>query len=196
MLLVTDGLVERRDSSLGDDLADLAHLDDQLWRIRGNDQHVGVGLDEDTGFALVGVAHFLAGGNGLGDPFFEVGSVADAFAVAASAAEVGQTVGFGGLEAIHSLSQHRGEGVLPCPPGPSEDHGLGKMAGADALAQPGYGRRVSQKLPEAHGSSVEHERRACRLPVGVARSQFWSAERKDIRRRETSVRSKECVNDA
>jgi hypothetical protein len=42
-------------------LADLAELDEQLRRVGGNDEHVRVGLDQNAGFALVGVAHLLAG---------------------------------------------------------------------------------------------------------------------------------------
>ncbi len=53
-------------------LADLAQLDEQLRRVGRNDEHVGVGLDEDAGLALVGLAQVVAGGDGLGHQRFEV----------------------------------------------------------------------------------------------------------------------------
>jgi hypothetical protein len=66
-----------------DDLADLAELDEQLRRVRRNDEQVGVGLDEDAGFALVGFAQVLAGPDGFGDKGFEVGGEAMRSAVGA-----------------------------------------------------------------------------------------------------------------
>ena len=86
-----------------DDLADLAELDEQLRRVGRNDEHVGVGLDEDASVALVGLAKVFAGGDGLGYALLEVGSAGDAEAVAAAAAEVGQVVGLGGVEAVDGL---------------------------------------------------------------------------------------------
>ena len=80
-----------------DHLADLADLDEQLRRVGRDDEHVGVGLDEDAGLALVGVAHVVAGCDGFGDQGFKIGGGGDAGAVGALAAEVGQTVRFSGV---------------------------------------------------------------------------------------------------
>ena len=46
-----------------DEGADLAELDEQLRRVGRQDEHVGVGLDEDAGVFLVGLAKFFAGGD-------------------------------------------------------------------------------------------------------------------------------------
>ena len=67
------------------DLPYLAQFDDKLGRIRGHDQHVRMGLDQDAGLALVGIAHVLTRGDGLGHELVEVSRLADPFAVAASA---------------------------------------------------------------------------------------------------------------
>jgi hypothetical protein len=72
-----------------DDLADLADFDEVLRRVGRDDEDVGVGLDEDAGFALVGFAEVVAGAERLRRCGFEVGGFADAFAVAADAAVVG-----------------------------------------------------------------------------------------------------------
>ena len=77
-----------------DYLADLADLDEVLWRIGRHDQNIGVRLDEDSGFAFVSLAQVIAGTQSFCDAGFEVGGFADAFAVAADAAIVGQPVGF------------------------------------------------------------------------------------------------------
>ena len=44
-----------------DHLADLADLDEVLRRVGRDDENVGVWLDEDAGFALVGFAEVVAG---------------------------------------------------------------------------------------------------------------------------------------
>ena len=70
-------------------LPHLAQLDEQLRRVRRDDEHVGVGLDQDAGLALVGVAQFVAGRHGLLHALFQVGCLGNARAVGADAAEVG-----------------------------------------------------------------------------------------------------------
>ena len=67
-----------------DEGADLAELDEELRRIGREDEDVGVGLDEDAGLLLVGLAEFFAGGDGGGDLLFEVGGGGDAGAVVSS----------------------------------------------------------------------------------------------------------------
>ena len=139
-----------------DRLADLAELDEQLRRVGRNDEHVRVGLDEDAGLALVGVAQLVAGGDGLGDQGFKVGGVGDAGAVGADAAEVGQAVGFGGVEAVDGLGQHQGQRVLARAARAGQDERVGKALRADALAEMGDGLRVAEKVLEAHGLSLVH----------------------------------------
>ena len=48
-----------------DDLANLAELDEELRRVGGDDEDVGMGLDEDAGVFLVGFAQVFAGGDGF-----------------------------------------------------------------------------------------------------------------------------------
>ena len=74
------------------DLADLAELDHELGRVGRDDEQIGVCLDEDPGFFFIAFAQALAGFDRLGDQGFKVCGVGDAGAVAARAAEVGQSV--------------------------------------------------------------------------------------------------------
>jgi len=137
-------------------LADLAQLDEQLRRVGRDNEHVGMGLDEDSGLALVSLAEGVAGFDGLVHQGLEAGREADARAVAAHAAEVGQAVRFVGLQTVDGFGQHQGQGVLACPARPGQDERVGKTPGADALAEMGDGWRVAEELLEAHGLSLEH----------------------------------------
>jgi len=109
-----------------------------------------VGLDEDAGLALVGVAHLLAGGNGFRDALFQICRVGDASAVRAFAAEVGQAVRFGGMEAVDGLRQHQRQRVFARSARPGQDERLRKAPGANALAQMRDGGRVAEKILKAH----------------------------------------------
>ena len=64
-------------------------FDEELGWVGGDDEDVGMRLDEDARVLFVGFAHVLAGGDGLFDAGFEVGCLGDAGAVAADAAEAG-----------------------------------------------------------------------------------------------------------
>ena len=137
------------------DLANLAQLDEQLRRVGGDDQHVGVGPDEDARFALVGLPEGVAGGDSFGYSLFEIGCIAYAGAVAANSAEVRQAAGLAGMEAVDGFGQHESQGVLPCPARAGEDERMGKTPGADTLAKMGDGLRVAEKVLKAHSLSVE-----------------------------------------
>jgi hypothetical protein len=102
-----------------DDLADLADFDEVLRRVGRDDEDVGVGLDEDAGFALVGFAEVVAGGEGFGDAGFEVGGLADALAVAADAAVVGRPSDSVGLRQLMRRANIRASVYLPAPRGPA-----------------------------------------------------------------------------
>ena len=52
--------------NLVDDVPHLVHLDQHLRRVGRNDEHVGMRLHQDAGFALVGVAQVLARLDGFG----------------------------------------------------------------------------------------------------------------------------------
>ena len=146
-----------------------------------------MGLDEDAGLALVGFAQVFAGGDGFGHALFEVGGVGDAGAVGAAAAEIGQAVGFRGVEAIDGLGQHQRQRVFACSARAGQDQRMGKTAGAHALAQVRDGGRVAEKILKAHGLRIVHgltaERRLGRFPRptrvcgSVARSSgLWHAD--------------------
>ena len=97
--------------------AHLAQFDEELRRVGGDDEDVGVGLDEDAGFFLVSLAQVFAGGYGLIDLFFKIGSRSDAGAVFADSAESGEGLAIGpkvaGLAlALDCHCQHEGEGVF------------------------------------------------------------------------------------
>ena len=147
-----------------DDLADLAELDEQLRRIWRDDEDIWMGLDEDAGLALVGLAKGFAGLDGFSHTSFKVGGVVDAEAVTALAAEIRKKAGLGrrlgGFEAVDGFGQHERKGILPCPLGAGEDERVGKAASGDALAETGDGLGVAEKVLEAHGLSLEHLRLA------------------------------------
>ena len=167
------------------DLADLAELDEELRRVGGDDEDVGVGLDEDAGLFFVGLAELVAGGDGFRDAVVEVGGFCDAEAVGAAAAEVGEVVGLSGLEAVDGLGEHEGEGVLPCPAGAGEDHGLGDVAGADGFTQAGDGGGVAVEVAEAHGLSLAEMAEASQR---VSKSACWLVPRiESLRRRVYSL---------
>ena len=130
-----------------DHLPHLADLDLKLRRVRGDDQHVRVGLDEDAGLALVGLAQCFAGFHGCGHQGFKVRCVGDARAVGADAAEVGQPVGFGRVEAVERLRQHERQRVF--------------TSAFGALAEVRDGLRVAEKILEAHGLSLVHSGLSC-----------------------------------
>jgi hypothetical protein len=130
--------------------ADLTELDEELWRVGGDDEDVWVWLDEDAGFFFVDFAEVVAGSEGLGDASFEVFRLGDAGAVGALAAVVGEAVGFGGGEAVYEASVHEGEGVFARATAAGEDDGLGNALVEDALAEALHSSRVAEKLLEAH----------------------------------------------
>ena len=138
------------------DLADLAELDEQLRRIGRHDEDVGMGLDEDAGLLFVGFAEVVAGVDGLGDQLVEIGGVGDAGAVAADAAEVGEAVGLGRLEAVDGLGEHEGEGVFACAAGAGQDEGVRETLGADGFAEMRDRGGVAEEVLEAHGMRIVH----------------------------------------
>lgn len=147
------------------DLANLAELDEELGRIGRDDEQVRMRLDEDAGFALVGLAEVVAGGHGGFDQLFKVAGAADAGAVGAGAAEVGQAVGQRLLEAVHGLGEHDGHRVLAGAAGAGQDERVGKAAGAHALAQVRDGGRVAEEFVKAH---VVEDSGWSGLEIGVA----------------------------
>ena len=86
-----------------DDAANLVDLDHHLRGVGRDYEHIGMGLDEEAGFFLVGLAEVLASFDGLSEAGIEVGGLGDAGAVRAVTAEVGQAVGLGGSEAVQGL---------------------------------------------------------------------------------------------
>ena len=138
------------------DLAYLAELDEQLRGVGRDNEQVGVSLDEDAGFFLVGFAQVVAGGHGRGYQLVQIGGVADAGAVAADAAKVRQAVCFGGVKAVDCLGEHQGQGVLARAAGAGQDERMGEPVGADSLAEVRDGGGVPEEVLEAHGMSLGH----------------------------------------
>ena len=141
------------------DVNDLTHLpqfDQQLRRVRRHNQHIGVSLDQDAGLAFVCVAQFVASLDGLGNALFKIGSRRYANAIAAMAAKVGKTLTLPRFEAIHHLRQHERKRVLACTFRPRKNQRLRKMIAAHTLPQPPYRRRIPDKIPKPHRSSLVH----------------------------------------
>ena len=139
-----------------DEGADLAEFDEELRRVGGDDEDVGVGLDEDAGVLLVGLAELFADGDGFVDLFFEVGGGGDAGAVVADAAEGGEGLAVGpevaGLAlALDGHGEHEGEGVFSGSAGAGEDEGVGKAAGGDGGAEMLDGGGVAEEVVEGGG---------------------------------------------
>ncbi len=95
-----------------DDGAHLSELDEELRRIRRDDQQVRVRLDEDAGVLLVCIAHFLACSHGFREAFVEGERGTDALAVGADTAGIRKAVGGDGREAVGGLGEKHGERVL------------------------------------------------------------------------------------
>jgi hypothetical protein len=139
-----------------DEGADLAEFDEKLRGIGGDDEDVGVGLDEDAGLFLVGLAELFTGGDGLVDLFVEVGGGGDAGAVVADAAEGGEGLSVGpevaGFAfALDGHCEHEGEGVLSGSAGSGKDEGVGKTTGGDGGAKVLDGGGVAEEVVEGGG---------------------------------------------
>jgi len=139
-----------------DESADLAEFDEELRRVGGDDEDVGMRLDEDAGVLLVGVAQLLAGGYGFVDLVFEVGDGGDAGAVVAGAAEAGERLAVGpeiaGLAlALDGHGEHEGEGVFACSGGAGEDDGVRELSGGDRGAEMLDRGGVAEKFVEGCG---------------------------------------------
>ena len=136
-------------------LPHLPHLDQVLRRVRRNDQHVRMRLDEDARFFLVGFAQVVARRHGLGHAFFKVGGIANAGAVAANTAKIRQAVALRRIKAVHRLGQHQRQRVFARAFGARQDQRMRKPVRPHRLAQVPHRRRIPQKLLEAHGLSVK-----------------------------------------
>jgi len=140
-----------------DDLANLAELDEQLRRVRGNDEHVGMSLMR------------------MRVSFLSVSRRSSRAATASATrssrlrsrrcgcscgrrAEVGEAVGLSGLEAVDGFGEHEGQGIFACAFGAGEDERAGKSLGTDGFAQVGDRCRVAEEVLEAHGMRIEHWR--------------------------------------
>jgi hypothetical protein len=139
-----------------DDGADLAELDEELRGVGGDDEDVGVGLDEDAGVLLVGLAELFADGYGFVYFVFQVGGRGDAGAVVADSAEAGEGLAVGpeiaGLAlAFDGHGKHEGEGVFSGSVGAGEDEGVGKTAGGDGGAEVLDGVGVAEEVVEGGG---------------------------------------------
>ena len=133
----------------------LAQFNQQLRRIGRNHQHIQVGLDQDPGFFLIGLAQLFPGGDGLIKARPQRTSARDTEAIAASAAEIGELPGlsrqqFGRAYAVRRLRDHERERVLPGACRSGKHHRLRQPSRGDALAQALYGRVVPDEIAETH----------------------------------------------
>ena len=156
-----------------DEGADLAEFDEELRRVGRDDEDVGVGLDEDAGVLLVGLAKLFAGGYGFVYLLFEIGGGGDAGAVVADAAEAGEGLAVGpeiaGLAlALDRHGEHEGKGVFACSGGAGEDEGVGESVPA-AMAV----RRCSTAA-ELPRNSLKVAGRAISLVSPFCRVSGWS----------------------
>jgi len=136
--------------------AHLAKLNEELRRVGRQDEDVGVGLDEDAGLFLVGVAQLFAGEDSGGYLLFQVGGGGNARAVGAFAAEAGEELSgrcrFARLTlTFHGHGQQEGEGVLACSGWAGEDQRMGQAASGDGRAQRFNRVPVAEECVEACG---------------------------------------------
>ncbi len=115
-----------------------------------NDQHVGMRLDEDARFALVGIAQVLARLDGLGKALLQRVGLGDANAVGAMAAEIGQAVGDGPLQTVHRLRNHLSQRELARALRAGEDHRVRKVLVRQHLAQRVHHLGVAVKIRKGH----------------------------------------------
>jgi len=134
----------------------LPHLDQKLWRIGWNDQHIGMRLDQDACIAFVHVAHFVARRHCLRNPFFQVRRLPDPQAIRTMPAEVGKSIAFRRLKTIHRLRQHQRKRVLARTLRSGKNQRLRKVTATQPLPQVPDGRSVAMKTLESHPSSLRH----------------------------------------
>ena len=138
-----------------DHSADLAELDEELRRVGGDDEDVGMRLDEDAGVLFVGLAHVFAGGDGFVDFGLEVGGFGDAGAVSADAAEGGEFAAvdcFAGLAlAFEGHREHQREGVFARATGAGDDERVRQAAGGDRGTEVVDGGGVAEEVREGGG---------------------------------------------
>jgi hypothetical protein len=135
-------------------VANLVDLDHQLRRIGRDDEHVGVGLDEEAGLLLVSVTQIFASLDSFGEPGVEVRRLRDASAVRAVPAKIGQAVGQGMLDAVHGARQHQSQRVFARSVRPGKNDGVRKVVARQHLAQAMDGFRVAGKIGKGHGESL------------------------------------------
>jgi hypothetical protein len=139
-----------------DDGAHLTELDEELRRVGWDDEDVGVGLDEDAGFLLVGLTEVFARGDGFVDLVIEGEGLSDASAVATDTAVSGKRLTVGpkvaGLTlALNGHGEHESESVFAGSGGAGEYKRVREAAGRNGGAEVLDGRGVSDEVDEAGG---------------------------------------------
>ena len=119
--------------------AHLPHLDQKLRRIRRHDQHIRMGLNQDSCLALVRIPHIVACSHGFRNPLIQVGRLRDAHTIRAVPAKIRQPIAFRRLQTIHRLRQHQGKRVLACTLRPGKNQRLRKMPAAQPFPQIPHG---------------------------------------------------------
>ncbi len=116
----------------------------------GIDENVGIGLDENPGLALVGIAHLFARRYRFGHSRMQVLGCADAHARFANSAEVRQAIRQGLDAAIDRARHHQCEPVFADALGAAEQDGVGQAAAAEHLPELRYDGLVAMEISETH----------------------------------------------
>ena len=103
-------------------------------------------LHEDARLFLVGFAEVLARLNRFAKARIEIACLPNARAVCTLAAEIRQTVGFQGIEAVHRLRQHQGQRVFARSLPTSKYDSVRKMIARQHVAQPIYDFGITVKI--------------------------------------------------
>ncbi len=135
---------------LVDDMAHLIDLHQHLRRVGRDDQHVRMGLHEEAGLALVGLAQVLPRLDCLGKALFQRVGFGDADAVGAPSAEIRQAVTERPLQTVHRFRNHLTERKFARALRAGKNHGMGKVIVREHLPQGVHCFFVAMKIREGH----------------------------------------------
>ena len=135
-------------------MANLIDLDHHLRRVGRDDEHVGMGLDEEAGLFLVRVTQVFARLDGFGEAGVEVFGLRYASAVRTASAEIGQAINGRSFQAVHGAGEHQSQRVLARSVSAGKNDGVRKAFERQHLAQAMDGFRVADKIGKGHRNAV------------------------------------------
>jgi hypothetical protein len=109
-----------------------------------------MGPDQNTGLALVRLAHSFARFDGFGKSCLQIVGLSDARAIATPSAKVEQTICLWLLETAQRLRNHLRQRVLPRPFGSGDDYCMREAFAREHLADSRDGIVIAEKTLKGH----------------------------------------------